>query len=57
MAFNKLVRYEANGAARYGDLQEIVDNDFVIRPLAGSPFKVLQTTNQPTVRVKEVGRL
>jgi hypothetical protein len=57
MAFNKLVRYEANGTAHYGDLQEIVDNEFVVRPRTGSPFEVLRTTKEPVVRVKQVGRL
>jgi hypothetical protein len=57
MAFNKLVRYEANGTAYYGDLQGLIDNEFVVRPLAGSPFEVLQTTKEPVVRVKQVGRL
>lgn len=56
MAFSKLVRYEADGFAHYGDLQQIIDDEYVVQPLSGSPFESLQPTEERTIRVKKVSR-
>jgi hypothetical protein len=44
MAFQKLVRFELDGKASYGDLLETTDTGYTIKKFNGNPFDGLQTT-------------
>ncbi|KAL3442485.1 fumarylacetoacetate hydrolase family protein [Aspergillus insuetus] len=42
--FKKLVRFEADGAAHYGELLEARDSEYLVQRLEGSPFEELIAT-------------
>jgi hypothetical protein len=44
--FKKLVRFEADGAAHYGELLEARDNEYFVQGLEGSPFEQLVPTDR-----------